>query len=76
MGKYIKYYAVGTQGILFMIVLLLLGYWIGCQIDPESFWPGFLAALGALSGLLSFICLLWKLLKEEDRKKNAKQMGN
>lgn len=67
MAKYAKYYAVATQGIITIVVLLFLGYFIGMKIDSESFWPGLLAALGALCGLISFIYLLLKLIKEEDQ---------
>ncbi|MDE6048011.1 MAG: hypothetical protein K2F56_05215 [Anaeroplasmataceae bacterium] len=61
-----------TQGILTMIVLAVIGYFIGRAIDVESIWPGVLAAIGALCGLVSFIYTLLKLLKEEDKNKNEK----
>lgn len=66
-SKYAKYYAVATQGIITMVVLLLIGYFIGKKIDEHSFWPGLLAAIGALCGLVSFIALLLKLQKKEDK---------
>lgn len=67
-SKFAKYYAIATQGIFSMIVLLVIGYFIGVWIDSNSFWPGLLASLGAIIGLVSFVCLLLKLLKQEDKK--------
>lgn len=65
-GKYAKYYAVATQGILSMIVLLFVGLFLGRLIDKNSIWPGLLAIIGVLCGLVSFIYVLLKLLRKED----------
>ncbi|MDE6584447.1 MAG: hypothetical protein K2K15_03505 [Anaeroplasmataceae bacterium] len=73
-SKYAKFYVVATQGILTMVVLLLVGYFIGRAIDKESIWPGILAAVGALCGLCSFIYTLLRLLKEEEKKKNESKV--
>lgn len=70
LSKGIKYYVIATQGLLTMIVLTLIGYYIGYLIDKESFWPGVIAAIGAIIGLVYFIRLLLKIMKEEDKKKN------
>ncbi len=72
-GKWIKYYVVATQGIVTIVVLLLLGFWLGRYIDKDSFWPGLLAALGAICGLVSFVYLLLRMLKEEGKRKNGIQ---
>ncbi len=67
LSKYAKYYALATQGIITMVVLLFAGYILGKKINADSFWPGLLAAVGALCGLVSFIMMLLKLLKEEEK---------
>lgn len=69
-SKYAKFYAVATQGILTIVVLLFIGYFIGRSIDASSAWPGILAAVGTLCGLVSFIYTLLKLVKEEEKTKN------
>lgn len=68
-SKYVRYYVIATQGILTMVVLLFVGYFIGMKIDSSSFWPGLLAAIGTLCGLVSFIYLLLKMLKNEGKNK-------
>lgn len=70
LSKYARFYVLTTQGIFTMAVLVVVGYFIGRAIDVESVWPGVLAAIGALCGLVSFIYTLLKLLKEEDKNKN------
>lgn len=69
-SKYAKFYVLATQGIITMVVLALIGFFIGRAINKQSIWPGVLATIGALCGLVSFICTLLKLLKEEDKVKN------
>lgn len=71
LGKIAKYYALVTQAIITIVVLLFIGYFIGTKIDDESFWPGLLAALFSISGLISFIGILLRMLKQEDRKKDG-----
>ena len=57
-GKLIKYYAIITQGIITMIVLLFLGFLIGTRIDKDSAWPGILATFGAICGVIYLIKLV------------------
>ena len=71
-SKYAKFYVLTTQGILTMLVLGGIGYFIGRAIDVKSVWPGILSVIGVLCGLVSFIYTLLRLLKEEDKKKNEK----
>lgn len=71
-SKYARFYMLTTQGIFTIIVLAIIGYFIGRAINVESVWPGVLAAIGVLCGLVSFIYTLLKLLKEEDKNKNEK----
>ncbi len=73
--KFAKYYVVATQGLLTIVILLLIGYFIGVGIDANSVWPGVLSALGAICGLVSFIITLLRLLKQED-KTNATKNGS
>lgn len=61
LGKYTKIYAVVTQGIFSIIILLGLGYFIGYKIDKDSMWPGILAVVGAILGLISFIVLVLRI---------------
>lgn len=70
--KYVRLYAVGTQGILTMIVLAGLGYFIGYKIDETSAWPPILAVVGVLIGLVIFISYLIQLDKEEKKKHESK----
>ncbi len=70
--KFATFYAMATQGILSMIVLMGVGFGIGYLIDKDSFWPPVLAAVGVLFGLGIFISYLLYLSKGEDNK-NGKQ---
>ena len=65
--KYAKFYALGTQGILTMVVLGAIGYFIGYKIEKDSFWAPVLAVVGVLCGLVSFIGYLLYLIKEEKK---------
>lgn len=67
-SKYAKFYALATQGILTMVVLLGVGFFIGYKIDKNSFWPPLLAVIGMLCGLVIFISYLLYLAKGEDKK--------
>ncbi len=71
-SKYAKFYALATQGILTMVILLLIGFFIGYKIDKDSFWPPLLACIGMLCGLVIFISYLLYLGKEEDKKNEFK----
>ena len=70
--KFATFYAMATQGILSMIVLMGVGFGIGYLIDKDSFWPPVLAAVGVLFGLGIFVSYLLYLSKGEDNK-NGKQ---
>lgn len=73
LGKAVKYYAVGTQGVFTMALLGVLGFFIGYKINKDSLWPGVLAAVGILCGLFSFITCILYLLKEEEKKSECKK---
>lgn len=72
-GKYVKYYALATQGIMTMVVLLFVGLYIGKLINEDSIWPGLLAAIGVICGLVSFIYMLLKMLKKEEKPTDGEQ---
>ena len=68
-----KTYALATQGILTMVVMLGLGYFIGYLIDKDSAWPAILAVVGVLCGLFTFVTYLLYLIKEEEKRKKNDQ---
>lgn len=68
-----KTYALATQGILTMVVMLGLGYLIGYLIDKDSAWPAILAVVGVICGLVTFISYLLYLIKEEEKRKKNDQ---
>ena len=70
--KFATFYAMATQGILTMLMLMGAGFGIGYLIDKDSFWPPVLAAVGVLFGLGIFISYILYLSKGEDNK-NGKQ---
>ncbi len=71
-SKYVKFYVLATQGILTMLILLVVGFFIGYKIDKDSFWPPLLACVGVICGLIIFISYLLYLSKEEDKKHESK----
>lgn len=68
-GKAVKLYAVGTQGIFTMAILGVIGFIIGYNINKESLWPGILSVVGILCGLFTFITSILYLLREEEKKR-------
>lgn len=66
--KFAKFYTLATQGILTMVVLLLIGFFIGYKIDKDSFWPPLLACIGVLCGLVIFVSYVLYLIQEESKK--------
>jgi len=74
-GKFAKYYVVATQGILMIVLLTLLGMFIGHLIMEGPLLPAIFGFVGMLTGLLSMIIWLLKLqredVKEEDEKSES-----
>lgn len=68
-----KFYVIATQGLLTMVILCVIGMYIGYKIDSESAWPAILGALGVLIGLVILITYLLYLIKEEGRINGAKK---
>lgn len=69
-GKFAKYYSVATQGIVSIVVLTLLGMFIGYLINKDSLWPVILGIVGMISGLSSMIFILIKLQREDGKKED------
>ena len=69
-GKFAKYYAVATQGIISIIVLTLGGMFIGHLIMEGPIMPAILGFVGMISGLLGMIIWLLKLQREDVKKKD------
>lgn len=65
-------YALATQGILTMVVMLGLGYFIGYLIDKDSAWPAILAVVGVICGVVTFVSYLLYLIKTEEKEKKKK----
>lgn len=66
-SKYAKFYVIGSQGILTMIVLGAIGFFIGYKIKKDSALAPIFAVVGILCGLISFISNLLFLLKGEKK---------
>ena len=70
-----KTYALATQGIVTMVVMLGLGYLIGYKINKDSALPAILAVVGVLCGLFTFVSYLLYLIKEEEKEKKKNDQG-
>ena len=69
-GKFFKYYLIATQGITTILVLTLVGLFIGMA----SIWPPVLAVVGLLIGLISFIGYLLKYQNKIEKSKQIKKV--
>ena len=56
----LKAYTIFSQGLFTMIILGVIGFFIGYKIDKKSALPGIFAVLGGLIGLIYFIFLVYK----------------
>ena len=59
-NEMIKAYAIFSQGIATMIILGVIGFIIGWNIDKHSALCGILAVFGAIIGLIYFIFLVYR----------------
>ena len=64
--KNLKVYALVTQFIFQLLILGVLGYFIGYKIDPDSVLKGVLAVVGVLIGIIAFIIQIIKMVGVED----------
>lgn len=69
-----KSYALATQGILTMLMMLGIGYLIGFLIDKNNIaLQAILAVVGMLFGLATFITYLLILIKDEKKNESDKR---
>ena len=64
--KNLKVYALVTQFVFQLLILGVLGWFIGCKIDPDGILKGVLAIVGALIGVIAFIIQLIKMVGVKD----------
>ena len=64
--KILKVYALVTQFVFQLLILGVLGWFIGYKIDPDGILKGVLAIVGALIGVIAFIIQLIKMVGVKD----------
>ena len=64
--KNLKVYALVTQFIFQLLILGVLGYFIGYKIDPDGVLKGILAVVGVVIGIVAFIIQIIKMVGVED----------
>ena len=74
-GKFAKYYAVATQGIISIVVLTFLGLFIGYLIDKDSYLSVILGIVVMISALSSMVFILIKLQREDGKKEDEKSQS-
>ena len=74
-GKFAKYYAVATQGIVSIVILTLSGMYLGHLIMDGPIMPAIFGFIGMLSGLLGMIIWLLKLQREDVKNNNEESKG-
>ena len=74
-GKFAKYYAIATQGILSIVLLTLGGLFLGKWLSDGPILPAILAFVGMLAGLSSLVFYLLKLQRRDVNNKHEKSKG-
>ena len=64
--KNLKVYALVTQFLFQLLILGVLGWFIGYKIDPDGVLKGILAIVGVLIGVVAFIIQLIKMVGVKD----------
>ncbi|MBP5445785.1 MAG: hypothetical protein J6Y28_06400 [Acholeplasmatales bacterium] len=64
--KNLKVYALVTQFIFQLLILGVLGWFIGYRIDPDGVLKGILAVVGVVIGVIAFIIQLVKMVGVKD----------
>ena len=64
--KNLKVYALVTQFVFQLLILGVLGWFIGYKIDPDGILKGVLAIVGAMIGVVAFIIQLIKMVGVKD----------
>ena len=54
-----------------MIILAVLGYFIGMKINKDSIFPGLFAGIGVIIGVIIFVSYMLYLINE-DKKNETK----
>ncbi len=66
--KNLKVYALITQFVFQLLILGVLGYYLGYKIDPDGILKGILAVVGVLIGVIAFIIQVIKMVGIDDGK--------
>ena len=64
--KNLKVYALVTQFVFQLLILGVLGWFIGYKIDPDGILKGVLAVIGVIVGIIAFIIQLVKMVGVKD----------
>ena len=64
--KNLKIYALVTQLIFQLLILGVLGWFIGYKINPDSVLKGILAIVGVVIGVIAFIIQLIAMVGAKD----------
>ena len=64
--KNLKVYALVTQFVFQLLILGVLGWFIGYKIDSDGILKGVLAIVGVLIGVIAFIIQLIKMVGVKD----------
>ena len=64
--KNLKVYALVTQFVFQLLILGVLGWFIGYKIDSDGILKGVLAIVGAMIGVIAFIIQLIKMVGVKD----------
>ena len=64
--KNLKVYALVTQFVFQLLILGVLGWFIGYKIDPDGILKGILAVVGAVIGVIAFIIQIVMMVGVKD----------
>ena len=67
--KFARFYALITQFVIEMLVLVFLGMFIGNKIDPDGILSGILGTIGGLLGITFFIIYIIREGSKDERAK-------
>lgn len=69
----VKAYAIFSQGIVTILCLTGLGFYIGWKIDKHSALCGILAVVGSILGIVTFIITIYKAHYFDDKNQKKKK---
>ena len=64
--KNLKVYALVTQFVFQLLILGVLGWFIGYKIDPDGILKGILEVVGAVIGVIAFIIQIVMMVGVKD----------